>query len=351
MAETPHNGFEQVPLGDSGMTVSSVGFGTYHLREKVGPSAAIDVMGSAFQEGITLYDTSDNYGTEELIGIAVKEGVLPRDQVVVATKTGLAVSAQEHLAWVDEDKHVDVTPSRIRQQAEKSLRLLGEDVGVIDLYQLHSYDPEVPPDVPARVMNRLIDEGKIRAYGVSNYPATAIADILHACDEWGFRYPVSSQPITNLVYGYDEAAAEITRADGMTTLAHSPLHKGLLAEGMLYQLQDTVAEAERSGDANAEDVAAFKEGLVHLDKLRDKAWDTDHSLSALAIAWVAMHPDTVVLTSPTDRIRLHDAKEGASWRLDDETIGMVHEAQEYFAGTNFVDFTANLMRRLKIYYR
>lgn len=64
MAETPHSdGFKQVPLGDSGMTVSSVGFGTYHLREKIGPSEAVDAMGAAFEAGITLYDTSDNYGT------------------------------------------------------------------------------------------------------------------------------------------------------------------------------------------------------------------------------------------------------------------------------------------------
>ncbi|HEX5743929.1 MAG TPA: aldo/keto reductase [Candidatus Saccharimonadales bacterium] len=349
MAETPHIGFEQVPLGDSGMTVSSVGFGTYHLREKVGPSEAIDAMGAAFDAGITLYDTSDNYGTEELVGIAVKEGVLPRDQVVIATKTGLAVSAREHLEWVEEDRHVDVTPGRIREQVEKSLRLLGEDVGIIDLYQLHSYDSEVPPDVPARVLDRLIEEGKIRAYGVSNYPAEGIADMLRACEEYGFTPPVTSQPIANLVYGYDEVAAEIARADGMTTLAHSPLHKGLLADDMLFRLDEMIAEAEKEQDGT--DLGVLKTGLSYLDRLQDRAWENDCSLSALAIAWVAAHPDTVVLTSPTDRNRLQDVQDAVSWELDDETMRLAREAREYFAGTDFADFTLGLMRRLKIYYR
>lgn len=350
MAATSRDSFEQVPLGDSGMAVSSVGFGTYHLREKLGPGPAIDAMGAAFEAGITLYDTSDNYGTEELIGIAVKEGVLPRDRVVIATKTGLAISAQEHLAWVEEGKRVDVTPSRIRRQVEISLRMLGEDVGPIDLYQLHSYDPDTPPDVLARVMDGLLEEGKIRAWGVSNYPAEGIADILRVCDEWGFRRPVTSQPPANLVYGFDEVAAEVASADGMATLAHSPLHKGLLTESMLGQLQATVAEAERAGEAG-DDVAVLKRGLAYLDGLRERAGDTDHSLPALAIAWVAQHPDTVVLASPTDQIQLSDAKEGAAWGLDDDTLAMVREAQEYFAGTNFADFTARLMKRLKIYYR
>lgn len=329
------------------MTVSSVGFGTYHLRDKIGASEAIDAMGAAYEAGITLYDTSDNYGTEELIGLAVREGVLPRDEVVIATKTGLATYAQEHLAWQAEDKHVDITPVRIREQVEKSLRLLGEDVGVIDLYQLHSYDPSIPPHLPVRAMNRLMEEGKIRAYGVSNYPAQAIADVLHVCDEEGFEYPATSQPFANLVNGWDEAAGLLTSAEGITTLAHSPLHKGLLSESMLSRLDDLITQAEPRGG----DFSDLKLGLGYLAELRSRAWDTNHSLTQLALAWVAMHPNTVVLSSPTDDERLHDVKEAVAWKPDDKILELIDEAQTAFAKTGFVDQTLRLMKNMKIYYR
>jgi aryl-alcohol dehydrogenase-like predicted oxidoreductase len=342
-------GFEQVPLGDSGMSASAVGFGTYHLREKLGASEAIDAMGSAFEAGITLYDTSDNYGTEELIGLAVREGVLPRDQVVIATKTGLATSAQEHLAWSTEGKSIDTSPERVKKQVEKSLRLLGEDVGIIDLYQLHGRGSW--GYTTARAMDELIKEGKIRAYGISNYSAADMADLLCACEEEGLAKPTTSQPFANAIYGFDdEAAAVMAREGGMTILAHSPLHKGMLSEEMIATAYDWVKEAEAAGHAK-EEIASLKEGLALLESLSERAIEAGHNLARLAVAWVATHPDTVVLSSPTNSSRLNDVYEGAAWQLDDETLEAVRDAQGKFKELNFANMTLNLMRILKIYYK
>lgn len=342
-------GFEQVPLGDTGMSVSSVGFGTYHLREKIGPSAAIDAMGAAFEAGINLFDTSDNYGTEELIGIAVREGILPRDEVVIATKTGLATSLEEHLAWQAEGRRIDTSPERIRTQAEKSLRLLGDDVGVIDLYQLHGRGAW--GSSTASVMNELIAEGKIRAYGVSNYSIDDLADLLCACEEEGLAKPVASQPFANAIHGFDdEEAAFMARQDGMTILAHSPLHKGMLSEAMIGEVDETIEAWEARGESGKE-LADLKEGMDILRGLSERAADAGHNLARLGIAWVAMLPDTVVLSSPTSSSRLDDVCEGANWSLDGETLDAISNAQARFKELNFDNMTLNLMRSLKIYYR
>jgi aryl-alcohol dehydrogenase-like predicted oxidoreductase len=341
--ETP---FEQIRLGDSDMVVSSVGFGTYHLRDKIGGAEAIDAMGAAFEAGITLYDTSDNYGTEELIGLAVREGVLPRDKIVIATKTGLATSAGEAYEFAVRDRQVDLSPVRVEAQVEKSLRLLGDDVGVIDLYQLHRHDPSVPPQTIARTMDRLIAQDKIRAYGVSNYPPEAIEDLLQACDQEGTVYPVSSQPFANLVGGYDSLPTEAGANGGLTTIAHSPLHKGLLSGEMVGALGNYVAEV---GDPEMRVDMSLAVG--YLAELHAAAARSGHTLAQLAVAWVLNHPDTVVLSSPTSEERLQDMRQAAQWQPESEILEIIEEAQEHFEEIQFADRTVFFMMQQKLYYR
>jgi aryl-alcohol dehydrogenase-like predicted oxidoreductase len=341
--ETP---FEQIRLGDSDMVVSSVGFGTYHLRDKIGGAEAIDAMGAAFEAGITLYDTSDNYGTEELIGLAVREGVLPRDEIVIATKTGLATSAGEAHEFAMRDRQVDLSPDRVEAQVEKSLRLLGDDVGVIDLYQLHSYDPLVLPERIARTMDSLVRHGKIRAYGVSNYPPEAIEDLMQACDQEGTVYPVSSQPFANLVGGYESLPVEAGANGGLTTIAHSPLHKGLLTGGMVGALGNYVAGV---GDPDMR--VDLNLAVGYLAEMQDAALKSGHTLAQLAVAWVLNHPDTVVLSSPTTEERLDDVREAAQWKPEGEILEIVEEAQRHFEEIQFADRTVFFMMQQKLYYR
>jgi L-glyceraldehyde 3-phosphate reductase len=349
MAETPHSdGFKQVRLGDSDIVVSSVGFGTYHLRDKIGGSEAIDAMGAAFEAGITLYDTSDNYGTEELVGLAVSEDILPRDEIIIATKTGLATSVAEAQDFGRRDRHVDLSPERIEAQVEKSLRLLGEDVGVIDLYQLHSYDPDVPADAVARTMNKLIDQNKIREYGVSNYPAEAIEDLMQACDQHGTAYPISSQLFANIIEGYRSLPTEVGQNGGITTIAHSPLHKGLLTHETILGPGNYISSATAAG---AGDTINTNLAMGYLAELHNKALKSGHTLAQLALAWVLNHPDTIVLSSPTNETRLDDVKAAAQWKPDEEIQEIVKEAQEHIAETDFADRSRQFMMDQKQYYR
>lgn len=344
-------GFEQVALGNTDMAVSAVGFGTYHLREKIGPSEAIDAMGAAYEAGITLFDTSDNYGTEELIGLAVREDTLPRDEIVIATKTGLATSWEEHLAFETEDRRIDTSPERIRRQVEKSLRLLGEDVGIIDLYQLHGKN--YSGYLTAPVMNELIKEGKIRAYGVSNYSVWDMVDILDVCEQEGLIKPATTQPFANAIHGFDDIeSAFMAHQEGMTILAHSPLHKGMLSEAMIEATDKYIKSREEKGDETTE-LDNLREGLDILNELSERALEAGHNLARLGIAWTSMYLDmrTVVLSAPTDKSRLEDVRASANWRLDDETLDAIDAAQARFKKLNFNNMSLNLMKAMRAYYR
>ena len=152
-------------LGKSDLQVSRLCFGTWHLGSKSEHAAALDLLGEAYDRGINFFDTSDNYRSEGLIGLAIRDGTIPKDKVLIATKTGAPVSEYEAHSFAEQGKEVDTSGERLKRQVEKSLRLLGVDV--VHLYQTHVYDPETPSLEVVATMNDLIKEGKIFHYGFS----------------------------------------------------------------------------------------------------------------------------------------------------------------------------------------
>jgi len=291
-----------VPLSDSGIEASVMGYGTYHLLDKMDPKDAVDSMGRAYEAGIILFDTSDNYlGPELVIGRAVRDGVLPRDDVVIATKTGIPASYYDAV----ERRDGGTSPERIKRQVEKSLWALGDEVGVIDLYQLHVPDDTVEPAAHAETMAELIEAGKIRSYGVSNYSAQQLTSLLEACNSRGLPRPVSIQNIHTILTDYgDEPALELARQQGLTVLAHSPLLKGGLTEGGVSFLSEIVAEKEKqfhetpSEDAQNE-LAVWQHDLNALKDISEYVQSRGLTLAEFALGWLASQEATVVVTAVT----------------------------------------------------
>lgn len=155
-------------IGDSELVVSAVGFGCMGLSHASGAPTekkeAVKIIQQAYSMGYTMFDTAECYtgvnadGTisynEELVGAGLKS---IRDKVVIATKCGVK-HAGDHLIF-------DSRPEVIRKSAEDSLKRLGSDY--IDLYYQHRIDPNVAPEEVAGVMSELIQEGKIRYWGIS----------------------------------------------------------------------------------------------------------------------------------------------------------------------------------------
>ena len=152
-------------LGKSNLEVSALGLGCMGLSSGFGPPVekqyGISLIRAAFERGVTFFDTAEVYGpfaNEELVG----EALAPfRDQVVIATKFGFKIDpkAERPLAGVDS------RPEHIREVAEASLKRLKTDV--IDLFYQHRVDPNVPIEDVAGTVKDLIQQGKVRHFGLS----------------------------------------------------------------------------------------------------------------------------------------------------------------------------------------
>jgi aryl-alcohol dehydrogenase-like predicted oxidoreductase len=208
-------------LGKSNLEVSTLGLGCMGLSSGFGPPVekpyGISLIRAAFERGVTFFDTAEAYGpfaNEELVG----EALAPfRDQVVIATKFGFKIDpkAERPLAGVDS------RPEHIREVAEASLKRLKTDV--IDLFYQHRVDPNVPIEDVAGSVKDLIQQGKVRHFGLSEAGVQTI------------RRAHKVQPVTALQSEYSlwwrEPEAEIIptlEELGVGFVPFSPLGKGFL---------------------------------------------------------------------------------------------------------------------------
>jgi aryl-alcohol dehydrogenase-like predicted oxidoreductase len=152
-------------FGKNNLEVSAIGLGCMGMTFAYGPPGdkheMISLIRSAVERGVTLFDTAEVYGpytNEELVG----EGLAPvRDQVVIATKFGFKPDSKPETRW----SNLDSRPEHIKEVADASLKRLRTDV--IDLFYQHRVDPNVPIEEVAGAVKELIDEGKVKHFGLS----------------------------------------------------------------------------------------------------------------------------------------------------------------------------------------
>jgi aryl-alcohol dehydrogenase-like predicted oxidoreductase len=211
-------------LGESGLTVSTVGLGCNAFGARIDADQTSAVVSAALDAGVTLFDTADIYGSragesEELLGKALGDR---REDVVLATKFGMDMRGANGPDW-------GVRGSRryIRKAVEASLRRLGTDW--IDLYQMHEPDPATPIEETLAALDELVSEGKVRYVGSSNFAGWQVLDADWTARSSGLERFVSAQNKYSL---YDRSAeAELVPACeqvGVGILPFFPLEYGLL---------------------------------------------------------------------------------------------------------------------------
>src|SRR5918998_5770989 len=204
---------QQRELGRSGIKASAVGLGLMSMSGVYGNAnddESIAVIRHAIGKGITFLDSADMYGwghNETLLGKALKDGW--RGKAIVATKFGQVKQA-------DGKQGVDGRPEYVMQACEASLKRLGVDV--IDLYYQHRVDPNVPIEDTVGAMKRLVEQGKVRALGLSEARPETIrrAHKVH---------PIAAvQNEYSLLYRNDgEETRQATKELGITRVAYAPL--------------------------------------------------------------------------------------------------------------------------------
>ncbi|MGI9007989.1 MAG: aldo/keto reductase [Streptosporangiaceae bacterium] len=211
-------------LGNSGLVVSVVGLGGNNFGGRLDLAGTQDVIDAAMDCGVTLFDTADTYGgggrSEELIGEALAGR---RDQVVLATKFG------HQNADMGYGPAVGAKGGRgyIRRAVEQSLRRLRTDY--IDLYQMHTPDPQTPVAETLGALNELVAQGKVRYLGHSNFSGWQIAEAAGLAGRHGQVPFISAQNHWSLLERAVEAeVVPAARHFGLGVLPYFPLANGLL---------------------------------------------------------------------------------------------------------------------------
>ncbi|HTF50704.1 MAG TPA: aldo/keto reductase [Pseudonocardia sp.] len=268
-----------IVLGKSGLDVSRVAFGTWQLGGDWGhfdEDAAIAAIQHARELGVNLFDTAQAYGfgkSEEVLGKALRAELdHNRDQVVIATKGGINPGS---------DRPRDARRAWLRSGVEASLRALGVDH--IDLYQVHWPDSDTPAEETAGALQELVDEGKIRHAGVSNYDEEQLAafDQVRPVETIQPPYHLFRRDIEDKVLPY-------AREHNIGVLAYSPLGSGLLT-GQLTP-DSTFGSDDWRSRSTAFRGETLRRNLAVVDKLTELAGSRGLSIGQLATAWVLAQP-------------------------------------------------------------
>jgi aryl-alcohol dehydrogenase-like predicted oxidoreductase len=302
-------------LGKSNLEVSALGLGCMGLSSGFGPPVekqfGISLIRAAFERGVTFFDTAEAYGpfaNEELVG----EALAPfRDHVVIATKFGFKIDpkAERTLAGVDS------RPEHIREVAEASLKRLKTDV--IDLFYQHRVDPNVPIEDVAGTVKDLMQQGKVRHFGLSEAGIQTI------------RRAHRVQPVTALQSEYSlwwrEPEAEIMptlEELGIGFVPFSPLGKGFLTgainEGTKFDKNDFRNIVPRFTPENR------KANQALVDVLGRFAQQKKTTPAQIALAWLlAQKPWIVPIPGTTKLHRLEENIGAATIELTPDDLRQI----------------------------
>jgi aryl-alcohol dehydrogenase-like predicted oxidoreductase len=270
-----------VSLGMTGLKVSPIAFGTWQLGGEWGEfdeQQAVAAINQARELGVNLFDTAHGYGfgaSEQLLGRALRDDLdKRRDEVAIATKGGLRMT--------DDGLIRDSSPDFLRGGVEDSLRSLRVDY--VDIYQVHWPDPKVPFAETAGALEQLVQEGKIRHVGVSNYDAPQMAEFAR------IRPVETLQPPYHLFRrDIEDEVLPYCREQDIGVLVYGPLAHGLLT-GSMDEHSSFAADDWRSQSSVFEG-EAFRRNLEMVSELeRFAADELGTSVAQLAVAWTLANP-------------------------------------------------------------
>jgi aryl-alcohol dehydrogenase-like predicted oxidoreductase len=274
-------------LGSTGLTVSAVGLGCMGMSWAYGDTPdrrGIATIHRALDGGVSLLDTANQYGpetNEHLVGQAIADR---REQVVVATKFGLA--------YDEPDRAVDGRPEYVRRCCEASLRRLG--VEHIDLYYQHRIDPQVPIEDTVGAMGELVAEGKVGHVGLSEAAPDTIrrAHATHPIAALQSEYSLWTREL-------EDEILQTLRELGIGFVAYSPLGRGFLT-GAITSPEDLAEDDWRRTNPRFQG-ENFDRNLALVFQVRALAAAKNVTASQLALAWVLSRGDDIVAIPGTTR--------------------------------------------------
>ena len=267
-------------LGRSGLQVSRIAFGTWSFGGdwgSVDTEGALSAIRYARELGVNFFDTAQGYGhgtAEEILGDALRSELdAHREEIIIATKGGIDPDAE---------RTRDSSREFLRSGVEASLRAMKIDY--IDLYQVHWPDPQTPFEDTAGYLQELVDEGKIRHVGVSNFDEQQMAafDTVRPVETLQPPYHLFRRSVEEKIWPY-------VREHDIGVLVYSPLGSGLLTGTMTEDV--TFDDDDWRAEASAFQGENLRTNLRVVDALKEFAASKDIEVGQLAIAWVLAQPE------------------------------------------------------------
>lgn len=304
-------------LGNSGLEVSAIGLGCMGMSYGLGPAKdeqeMISVLKGAVDLGVTFFDTAEIYGpfaNENLVGKALSP---LRDQVVIATKFGFEIDSDGKPTG-----GLDSHPAHVKEVAETSLKRLQTDH--IDLFYQHRVDPDVPIEDVAGAVKELIQEGKVRHFGLSEAAAQTI------------RRAHAVQPVTALQSEYSlwwrepEVKTMPTLEElGIGFVPFSPLGKGFLTGKI--DASTTFDKTDFRNTVPRFSPEARKANQALVDLIKSIAEKKNATPAQIALAWLlAQKPWIVPIPGSTKLARIKENVGGAAVDLTPQDLSDIEDA-------------------------
>ncbi len=327
-------------LGTSGLEVSALGLGCMGISFGLGPGLekkeGVELIRAAYERGVTFFDTAEVYGpwvNEEVVGEALEPF---RDEVVIATKFGWNIDAQ---GVQQQNPPLNSRPERIKLVAEESLRRLKTDR--IDLFYQHRVDPAVPIEDVAGTISELVDEGKVRTWGLSEAGVEVV------------RRAHAVQPLTALQNEYslwwrepEEQIFPALEELGIGFVAFSPLGKGFLTgkidENTTFAANDFRNTVPRFSEENR------KANQALVDRIAAFAERKRATPAQIALAWVlAQHEWIVPIPGTTKLHRLEENLGAVNVELTPEDLRELDQltAQIQIKGNRYSEAAQKMVNR------
>jgi 1-deoxyxylulose-5-phosphate synthase len=311
---------EQVSLGDTGLKVSRICLGTMTYGDPKWRDWVLDEAASrpfiqrALEAGINFFDTADIYSngaSEEVVGRALKDCAVKREDYVLATKVFFPVDG----------RHGGLSRKHILHAIDDSLRRLGTDY--VDLYQIHRFDHHTPIEETIEALHDVVKSGKARYIGGSSMHAWQFAKYLSTADKMGLTKFVSMQNFYSLVYREEEREMlPLCRDAGIGVIPWSPLARGFLGRSAAQALDK---ETTRAKSDNILDMAFGEADVETLRRVEETAKKQGKSNAQIATAWILAKGVTAPIMGASKMRHLEDAIAAAEIKLTADEIKYLEE--------------------------
>jgi aryl-alcohol dehydrogenase-like predicted oxidoreductase len=310
-------------LGDSDLEVSEVCLGSFlTYGTAVGRKQTEACTGAAFDAGINFFDTANVYGlgaAEQAWGEILADH--PRDSFVLASKVYFPMRRKER-PWTWRD--YGLSRKQIHKQLDGSLKRLRTDY--LDLYQCHRYDPDTPLEETMAALTEVVEAGKVRHIGFSEWPPNQIQAGLELP---GVAKFVSSQPqYSMLVRGPESEVIPLCRANGISQVAFAPLGQGVLT-GKYQPGERPPADSRAANEEMHEVMGDLRDDAVlqRVERLRPIAEQAGLSMAQLALAWVLREENVAAAIVGASRPeQVHENAAASGVKLSDEVLRAIDAA-------------------------